>query len=79
VRGRYRQEFAQRRYLKLAHTDASVVVEGDRAVVVNDLRAEILTLRGIQRVSLSRGDRWTFRREGDQWRIVELVVNRSPR
>jgi len=79
VRERYRQEFAQRRYLKLAHTDASVVVEGDRAVVVNDLRAEILTLRGIQRVSLSRGDRWTFRREGDQWRIVELVVNRSPR
>ncbi len=79
IRERYREEFRARRYLKLAHTDASVFIEGDHATVVNDLRAEILTLQGIQQVHLSRGDRWTFVRAKDGWRIVELVVNRSPR
>jgi cellulose synthase/poly-beta-1,6-N-acetylglucosamine synthase-like glycosyltransferase/ketosteroid isomerase-like protein len=79
IRERYRQEFEARRYLKLEHTDASVIVEGDRATVVNDLRAEILTLQGIQRVFLSRGDRWTFVKGRDGWRIAELVVNRAPR
>jgi len=79
IRSRYRNEFGARRYLKLAHTDASVVVEGERATVVNDLNAEILTPGGVQRVYLSRGDRWTFRKESTGWRIVELVVNRAPR
>jgi len=79
IRERYRSEFQQRRYLKLAHTDASILVEGDRASVVNDLRAEILTLGGIQRVYLSKGDRWTFRKGRDGWKIVELAVNRAPR
>jgi ketosteroid isomerase-like protein len=79
IRERYRNEFRQRRYLKLAHTDASILIEGDRASVVNDLRAEILTLGRIQRVYLSRGDRWTFRKGRDGWKIVELVVNRAPR
>ncbi len=79
IRERYRDEFRQRRYLKLAHTDASIVIEGDRASVVNDLRAEILGLGGIQRVYLSRGDRWTFRKGRDGWKIVQLVVNRAPR
>lgn len=79
IRERYHNEFRQRRYLKLAHTDASIVIEGDRAWVVNDLRAEIMTQGGIQRVYLSRGDRWTFRKGGDGWKIAELVVNRAPR
>jgi cellulose synthase/poly-beta-1,6-N-acetylglucosamine synthase-like glycosyltransferase len=79
IRERYRIEFQQRRYLKLAHTDASIVIEGDRATVVNDLKAELLTLQGIQRVFLSRGDRWSFQKEPDGWKIVELVVNRAPR
>jgi cellulose synthase/poly-beta-1,6-N-acetylglucosamine synthase-like glycosyltransferase/ketosteroid isomerase-like protein len=79
IRERYHDEFRQRRYLKLAHTDASILIEGDHASVVNDLRAEILTLGGIQRVYLSRGDRWTFRKGRDGWKIVELVVNRAPR
>jgi hypothetical protein len=56
-----------------------VIIEGDKAVVVNDLRAELLTMGGIQRVYLSRGDRWTFRREVGGWKIAELVVNRAPR
>ena len=56
-----------------------MVIEGDRAVVVNDLHAVIETPTGIQRVFLSRGDRWTFRRGEKGWRITELIVNRAPR
>jgi len=79
IRQRYIQEFSQRRYLSLAHTDASVFIEGDRATVVNDLRAEIQAETGIQTVFLSRGDRWTFTKRSDGWRITELVLNRAPR
>lgn len=79
IRQRYRQEFSRRRYLSLAHTDASVFIEGDRATVVNDLRAEIHTETGIQTVFLSRGDRWTLTKRTDGWRITELVLNRAPR
>ncbi|HEV8121395.1 MAG TPA: glycosyltransferase [Candidatus Polarisedimenticolia bacterium] len=79
VRRRYTEEFAARRYLSLAHTDASVIIEGDRAVIVNDLQAVIRTPNGIQRVYLSRGDRWTLTRGDKGWRISELVVNRAPR
>lgn len=79
IRRRYEEEFSRRRYLSLAHTDASVFIEGDRAVVVNDLRAEIQTDAGLQTVYLSRGDRWTFTKRKDGWKITELVVNRAPR
>jgi cellulose synthase/poly-beta-1,6-N-acetylglucosamine synthase-like glycosyltransferase len=79
VRQRYNEEFAVHHYLSLAHIDASVFIEGDRAVVVNDLQAEIETPTGIQKVYLSRGDRWTFARGRTGWRITELVVNRAPR
>lgn len=79
IRERYVREFSQRRYLSLAHTDASVFIEGDRAIVVNDLRAEIQMETGIQTVFLSRGDRWTFTKRKDGWRITELVLNRAPR
>jgi cellulose synthase/poly-beta-1,6-N-acetylglucosamine synthase-like glycosyltransferase len=79
VRRRYAEEFAKRRYLSLEHIEASVLIEGDRAVIVNDLRARIRTPAGIQRVYLSRGDRWTFTRGDKGWRITELIVNRAPR
>ncbi|HEY6866658.1 MAG TPA: glycosyltransferase [Candidatus Eisenbacteria bacterium] len=79
LRRRYAEEFASRRYLSLSHADASMVIEQDRAVVVNDLSAEIRTAAGTQRVYLSRSDRWTFIRTPDGWRIHELVVNRAPR
>ena len=79
VRRRYTEEFAARRYLSLVHADASVIIEGDRAVVVNDLQAVIETPMGIQRVFLSRGDRWTFTKGEKGWRITELIVNRAPR
>ena len=79
LRQRYVKEFASRHYLSLSHADASVVIEQDRAVVVNDLSAEIKTPTGVQRVYLSRSDRWTFVKTPAGWRIVELVVNRAPR
>ncbi|MEO5658029.1 MAG: glycosyltransferase family 2 protein, partial [Nitrospiria bacterium] len=79
IRQRYVDEFSQRRYVSLAHTDASAFIEGDRAIVVNDLRAAIQTATGLQTVFLSRGDRWTFTKGQDGWRITELVVNRAPR
>jgi hypothetical protein len=79
VRARYRDEFRERRYLRLSHTDASVVIDEERAVVVNDLRAEVVSKVGLQRIFLSKGDRWTFRKDNGGWKIVELVVNRSPR
>jgi hypothetical protein len=79
VRRRYTEEFAARRYLTLAHTDASVIIERDRAVIVNDLQAMIETPAGIQRVFLSRGDRWTLTRGENGWHISELIVNRAPR
>jgi cellulose synthase/poly-beta-1,6-N-acetylglucosamine synthase-like glycosyltransferase len=79
IRQRYAREFAQHRYLDLSHSDASVVIEGDRAVIVNDLHAQIATPSGVQRVFLSRGDRWVLRRTAEGWRIVGLTVNRAPR
>jgi cellulose synthase/poly-beta-1,6-N-acetylglucosamine synthase-like glycosyltransferase len=79
VRRRYQEEFAKHLYLSLAHTDASVVIEGDRAVVVNDLHAVIQTASGVQQVYLSRGDRWTLKHGAHGWRITELIVNRAPR
>ncbi len=79
VRRRYTEEFARHVYLSLAHADASVIIEGDRAVVVNDLHAVIQTPSGVQTVFLSRGDRWTLTRGETGWRISELIVNRAPR
>jgi hypothetical protein len=79
LRRRYADEFARHRYLSLSHTDASVLIEGGRAVVVNDLVAEIETPTGRQRVFLARSDRWTLERSLNEWRIRELVVNRAPR
>jgi len=76
---RYVKEFARHRYLSLAHTSASVVIEKDRAVVVNDLRAELATSDGVQFVFLAKGDRWVFHRTPDGWKIAELTVNRAPR
>jgi cellulose synthase/poly-beta-1,6-N-acetylglucosamine synthase-like glycosyltransferase len=79
IRRRYADEFDRHRYLSLAHSDASVFIENDRAVVVNDLHAVIATPSGVQRVFLTRSDRWTFVRGEQGWRIRELIVNRAPR
>jgi len=79
VRRRYEQEFAHHKYLDLRHVDASVVISGDTATVVNDLYATIETPSGLQHVFLSKGDRWRLVREQEGWRILDLEVNRAPR
>lgn len=79
LRRRYEEEFARRRYLSLSHSSASVVIEGNRATVVNDLIAEIETPTGRQQVALARSDRWELVRGAHGWRIHELLVNRAPR
>jgi cellulose synthase/poly-beta-1,6-N-acetylglucosamine synthase-like glycosyltransferase/ketosteroid isomerase-like protein len=79
IRERYTQEFARHQYLELRHSDASVIIEGDTAVVVNDLHAKLRTPAGVQDVFLSRGDRWKFVRGPHGWRIAELIMNRAPR
>jgi cellulose synthase/poly-beta-1,6-N-acetylglucosamine synthase-like glycosyltransferase len=79
VRRRYMEEFASHRYLSLSHDDASVVIDDHDAVVVNDLHAVLRTPSGVQRVYLSKGDRWTLVRGAQGWRIKELIVNRAPR
>jgi cellulose synthase/poly-beta-1,6-N-acetylglucosamine synthase-like glycosyltransferase len=79
IRARYAEEFAARRYVALAHANAAVSIHGDRAVVVNDLRAELATADGPERVALPRSDRWTLVRGREGWRIRELVVNAAPR
>jgi cellulose synthase/poly-beta-1,6-N-acetylglucosamine synthase-like glycosyltransferase len=79
IRRRYEKEFAERHYDFIAHDVASIAISGDRAVIVNDLRADIRTPVGRQQIFLNRGDRWTMKREPDGWRIVELVLNRAER
>ena len=79
IRQRYRQEYALRSYISLHHTDIATVFEENRAVIVNDLSAEIVMDGKRQRVFLSKGDRWVFRLIDGEWKIVELTVNRAPK
>ncbi len=75
IRQRYQEEFAQRIYESLAHKAISVVVEGDTARAENDLYAVIKTERGTENVLLRKSDKWTFKKEGSEWKITGLIVN----
>ncbi|MBI3596637.1 MAG: glycosyltransferase [Nitrospirae bacterium] len=79
IRSRYEKEFHLRSYIDLTHQSLSTVIEEDTATVVNDLNATLRTDGKIQKVYLSRGDRWTFRKENGEWKITSLTVNRTPR
>jgi cellulose synthase/poly-beta-1,6-N-acetylglucosamine synthase-like glycosyltransferase len=79
IRQRYEREFAERRYFVLRHQNVSSVIEGDRATMVNDLRAVLRTEEGIQRVFLSKGDRWVFKRKNGEWKIASFTYNLTPR
>jgi cellulose synthase/poly-beta-1,6-N-acetylglucosamine synthase-like glycosyltransferase len=79
IRARYQEEFRLRSYILLAHRNLSIFIEGNEASVVNDLNAVIRTHDKIQKVFLSREDRWTFRKENGEWKITSLTVNRAPR
>jgi hypothetical protein len=80
IRRRYEEEFRLRRYRRLRHLNLAVTFRGDdEATIVNDLDATIETDQQAARVLLNRTDRWTFRRTGEEWRIVKLEVNRARR
>jgi glycosyltransferase involved in cell wall biosynthesis len=80
IRRRYEEEFRLRRYRQLRHLNLAVTFRGDdEATIVNDLDATIETDQQAARVLLNRTDRWTFRRTGEEWRIVKLEVNRARR
>jgi hypothetical protein len=80
IRRRYEEEFRLRRYRQLRHLNLDVTFRGDdEATIVNDLDATIETDQQAARVLLNRTDRWTFRRTGEEWRIVKLEVNRARR
>ncbi len=79
IRQRYVEEFKEHRYLALSHDNESVIIEGDRATVIDDLHAQIRARDGMQQVYLSRSDRWTLARGPGGWRITSLTLNRTPR
>lgn len=76
IRERYKEEFTLRSYLRLAHQNISVVIDGDKANAQNDLMAVIKTERDIEQVLLQRSDKWSFRKDRSEWKILSLTVNR---
>lgn len=76
VRRRYQEEFRARTYYKLAHKNISVFIEGNKAVVINDLSAELESDGIKQIVHLAKGDRWELTKIGNEWRITSLTFNR---
>jgi hypothetical protein len=79
IRQRYQQEFARRRYLRLAHQAIEVVVDGDKAWARNDLEATLWAEPDVEHVRLQGSDWWALRRNGRRWKIVDLTVNSVPR
>ncbi|MBI3605625.1 MAG: glycosyltransferase, partial [Nitrospirae bacterium] len=79
IKKRYIEEYRRHKYLKLKHTNVFTRIEGHTATIVNDLSAVIQTQGGLQEVELSRGDQWILKKKGDEWKIVSLTVNRTPK
>jgi len=77
LRARYVSEFEQRRYKSLRHLNVRVRIEGDTAIVTSDLAAVFRTGDTLRQVKLRDNDLWTLRKDGEQWRIVRLEVNRG--
>jgi ketosteroid isomerase-like protein len=80
VRERYVGEFRERSYISLRHLNLDIRVDGDRAVIMNDLDASIRhgPTGRLEKVKLPRSDRWELRESGGRWEIVKLEVNRTP-
>lgn len=77
LRERYVREFNERRYLSLSHVNLNITIEGDQAVIMNDLNA-VVQSRGItEHLQLPNTDKWTLRRESKDWKIVRLETNRG--
>lgn len=77
LRARYVEELQLRHYRELRHTQPHIHVNGDRAVVVNGLRA-VVDENGLSReIDLDASDRWTLVRVNRRWKIERLEVNRG--
>jgi cellulose synthase/poly-beta-1,6-N-acetylglucosamine synthase-like glycosyltransferase len=81
LRNRYDNEFRMRRYLDLRHLNLDIKVNGDEAIIVNDLDAVVQTKGAThaRRVHLPQSDRWILRYIEGRWQIVSLEVNRAPK
>ncbi|MBI1820963.1 MAG: glycosyltransferase [Nitrospirae bacterium] len=79
IQKRYIEEYRQRKYLNLVHHNIFIRIEENIATIVNDLSAVIQTKEGLQEVELSRGDQWILKKKGEEWKIVSLTVNRTPK
>jgi len=79
VKERYTRELAARRYRVLRHRALEIKIDGNHAIVVNDLDAVVDEQEHTRTVRLPRCDRWTMIREGGQWRIQQLELNRAAR
>lgn len=81
VRERYVEEFKSRRYRSLRHLAPRLTIDGDTAVIVNDLYADVENVGagGRSRVRLARSDRWVLRYRHGKWTIASLHVNRATR
>lgn len=77
LRERYTEELRERRYRELRHTQPHVHVKGDRAVVVNGLRAVVDEAGWPREIELRESDRWTLARVNGRWLIHRLEVNRG--
>ena len=77
IRNRYTAELAARSYLKLKHRNLVVNVADGRAVIENDLLADVETGSGRYEIELPMSDRWTLDRGTGEWRIVRLELNRA--
>jgi len=79
IRERYINEFSQRTYHSLIHKNISILVEGDKATVVNDLSAEFSDGGKHKQIFLADGDRWELQKINGRWKIVKLSLNRISR
>jgi cellulose synthase/poly-beta-1,6-N-acetylglucosamine synthase-like glycosyltransferase len=72
LKERYVREFSERQYISLHHTNMQIEIDGDNAVIVNDLHAVYDSEGKRQIIHIRQSDRWTLRRTGDRWQIIRL-------
>jgi cellulose synthase/poly-beta-1,6-N-acetylglucosamine synthase-like glycosyltransferase len=79
LKQRYLWEFEERHYESLRHLNLRIAVHGDEAVILDDLDAVVETYGKTEHLHLPRTDKWVLRREGTDWKIERLEVNRALR
>jgi cellulose synthase/poly-beta-1,6-N-acetylglucosamine synthase-like glycosyltransferase len=77
LKDRYRWEFRERRYESLRHLNLSIAIQGNKAIILDDLDAVVETYGKTEHLQLPRTDKWMLRREGMEWKIERLEVNRA--